>query len=63
MSDLTKEYGTGSEAAGRLEDDAEIDPWIAFMRGEDPPSRRTAPQAKKPRGLIGLRKRGSAGQF
>jgi hypothetical protein len=63
MNDLTKEYGAGPEAAGRLEDDAEIDPWIAFMRGEDPPSRRTAPQAKKPRGLIGLRKRGRTGQL
>lgn len=66
MSDLTKAYGAGPEVAGRPgdgwlvsdNDAAEMDPWIAFMRGDEPSSRRVAPQAKKQRGLIGLRKKG-----
>ena len=73
MSDLTKEYGAGSEVAGRPpdgppvegtgwfvqdSDPAEIEAWIAFKRGEELSPRRAVPQAKKPRVLIGLRKRG-----
>jgi hypothetical protein len=73
MNDLTKGYGAGPETAGRSgdatpvegagwfvpeTDPAEMDPWIAFMRGDEPPSRRAVPQAKKPRVLIGLRKKG-----
>ena len=66
MSDLTKGYGAVPEAAGRPgdawllsdSDAAEMDRWMAFMRGDEPSSRRAAPQAKKQRGLIGLRKKG-----
>jgi hypothetical protein len=73
MNDLTKGFEAGPEAAGRPgdampvegagwfvpeSDAAEMDPWIAFMRGDEPSSRRTVPQSKKPRVLIGLRKRG-----
>lgn len=74
MNDLTKAYEAGPEAAGRRgdaspveaagwfvpeSDAAEMGPWIAFMRGDDEPSsRRAVTQAKKPRVLIGLRKRG-----
>ena len=73
MNDLTKGYEAGPEAAGRpgdampvegagwfvrVTDAAEMDPWIAFMRGDESSSRRTVPQSKKPRVLIGLRKRG-----
>jgi hypothetical protein len=73
MSDLTKGYGAGSEVAGRPpeslagegagwfvpdSDAAEIEAWIAFKRGEEPSSGRAVPQARKPRVLIGLRKRG-----
>ena len=35
-----------------------MDPWIVFMRGDELSSRRAVPQAKKPRVLIGLRKKG-----
>ena len=74
MSDLMKGYGAGSEVAGRPTDGtpveetgwfvqdsdaADIDAWIAFKRGEEPSSLRGNPQAaKRPRPLIGLRKRG-----
>ncbi len=73
MNDLTKGHEAGPEAAGRPgysmpaqgagwfvreSDAAEMDPWIAFMRGDEPSSRRAVPQARKPRVLIGLRKRG-----
>jgi hypothetical protein len=74
MSDLMKESGAGSEVAGRPQeslaaegtgwfvqdsDAAEIEAWIAFKRGEEPSSRQSDPQAaKRPRALIGLRKRG-----
>ena len=73
MNDLTKGYEAGPEAAGRPgdampvegvgwfvpeSDAAEMDPWIVFMRGDESSSRRTVPQSKKPRVLIGLRKRG-----
>ena len=78
MSDLTKGFEVGPEAAGRPgdampvegagwfvreTDAAEMDPWIAFMRGDEPSSRRAVPQAKKPRVLIGLRKRGQHQRF
>jgi hypothetical protein len=78
MNDLTKGYEAGPEAAGRLggampvegagwfvteSDAAEMDPWIAFMRGDEPSSRRAVPQTKKPRVLIGLRKRGRHQRF
>ena len=74
MSDLTKGYGAGSEVGGRPpeglgaegagwfvqeSDPAEMEAWIAFKRGEELAPRRSDPQeAKKPRALIGLRKRG-----
>ena len=73
MNDLTKGYEARPEAAGRPgdaspvdgagwfvpeSDAAEMGPWIAFMRGDEPSSRRAVTQAKKPRVLIGLRKRG-----
>ena len=64
MNDLTKGYEAGPEAAGGPgdampvegagwfvpeSDAAEMDPWIAFMRGDEPAFRRTVPQSKKPR--------------
>ena len=73
MNDLTKGYEATPwtwgrpgdalpvEGAGRFvpeSDAAEMDPWIAFMRGDEPSSRRAVPQAKKPRVFIGLRKKG-----
>jgi hypothetical protein len=73
MNDLTKGYEAAPQTAGRPgdtmavegagwsfpeNDSAEMDPWIAFMRGDEPPSRRAVPPAKKPRALIGLRKKG-----
>jgi hypothetical protein len=78
MSDLTNGYGAGAEVAGlptdsppvegtgwfvEESDAAEIEPWIAFKRGDEPSSRRAVPQAKKPRVLIGLRKRGQHQQL
>ena len=65
MNDLTKGYEAGPEAARRPgdgwfvpENDTEMDPWIAFMRGDESSSSKAVPRDKKPRLMIGLRKRG-----
>jgi hypothetical protein len=78
MNDLPKEHQVGTEAVGPPQDAvpvdaagwfgpetaaAEIDPWVAFMRGGDPSPRRPAAHAKKPWVFGGLRKRGSSRQF
>jgi hypothetical protein len=70
MDDLTKESQAGHKAAGEPDgwsvpdiEATEIGPWIAFMRGEDLQSRRTAAQAKKPWVFVGLRKKGRIQQF
>ena len=63
MDDLTKGYQEAPEAAGEIDwpvpesDAPDIGPWIAFMRGEDLPSRGSASHGKKPGVFVGLRRR------
>jgi hypothetical protein len=70
VDDLMKEYGAGPEAASEPVGwpvpesvPSDIDPWIAYMRGEEPPFRRTAAHAKKPRAFVGFRKKTPPRQF